>query len=437
MGITINGFETRFQKPKFGGENPFKSAKPFDDNIDYNSLEDGDLFYIESKEGFVKCEDGLYSFKVEDPLTKDIIHTFVDEYDICMAQELWDNAGPAYPLWNFELNLDHLHIFFVKEGGGVSNAIVGVFFKPQYCCNEDITIPTCLSKQDFIYWKEQLPTIVLGEVIMNWYSTSGTYQIVLPDTITTPCLFGNKILSYRVLDGSKTIQLVTYELDENNYTSVTQMMPIYVLKMNSHANSDFNFSVDRDTLQATVTLQNEGQWVIQIEGGELRSGSYSSDVRNNFISRYQGRSLDSIYASKCYYDVIQQYLQNTAFYSYVFPEKLYIIYNNGVFTPMIESRKSVITAKSYLKILEYFEEYPDSDMTFSTYEFFQLFNVKPIAGGLYIGTLINSFHYGTYVGLQPVFDITFVDQDHVKITLSEGYDSSASSQELSIGEFEE
>ena len=51
MGITINGLETRFQKPK-GGENPFKSAKPFDDNIDYNSLEDGDLFYIESKEGW-------------------------------------------------------------------------------------------------------------------------------------------------------------------------------------------------------------------------------------------------------------------------------------------------------------------------------------------------------------------------------------------------
>ena len=58
MGITINGFETRFQKPKFGGENPFKSAKPFDDIVDYNSLEDGDLFYIEQKEGWKEVNFG-------------------------------------------------------------------------------------------------------------------------------------------------------------------------------------------------------------------------------------------------------------------------------------------------------------------------------------------------------------------------------------------
>lgn len=56
MAITINGLETRFQKPK-GGENPFKSAKPFDNNIDYSSLEDGDLFYIEQKERWEECTE--------------------------------------------------------------------------------------------------------------------------------------------------------------------------------------------------------------------------------------------------------------------------------------------------------------------------------------------------------------------------------------------
>lgn len=240
------------------------------------------------------------------------------------------------------------------------------------------------------------------------------------------------------MDSSKTLQLVKYTLDENNYTSVTQMMPMYNLKMNSNANSDGNFSVDRDTLPATVTLQNEGQWVIQTDEGTFREAFYDVDVRNNFIDRYQGVPLHQIYASKCYYDVIQQYLYNTVFYSYVFPEKLYIIYNNGVFTPMTDHLKSVITTKSYLKIVEYFEEYPDGDMTFSPYEFFQLFKVKPVVGSLYIGTLMKDWHYGLlYTYLQPVFDVTFIDYDTVKITLRGEYGSSASSQELSIGEFEE
>lgn len=56
MGISIGNFTTNDYKYK--EQNPFKSARPFDDNIDYNSLEDGDLFYIEQKEGWKEVEYG-------------------------------------------------------------------------------------------------------------------------------------------------------------------------------------------------------------------------------------------------------------------------------------------------------------------------------------------------------------------------------------------
>jgi hypothetical protein len=41
---------------------------------------------------------------------------------------------------------------------------------------------------------------------------------------------------------------------------------------------------------------------------------------------------------------------------------------------------NIINAKTYLSIIEYFENNPESNMTFPISEFIKLFNIKPIFG---------------------------------------------------------
>ena len=435
MGITINNIPR--ERSRQTNSNPFKSAKPFDDNIDYNSLEDGDLFYIEQKEGWEECSYEKAILTIADPLIKDEIKKFTyDNGKFDAASCLLSPPGTGYGMWNFDLRESDLIKFSVCDESTYGPGLVGVFFKPSSCCQENVTIPTHLSKQDFNYWSQQLPTIVLGSCTM-YQNENNAWVYLLNEVVTRPCLLGNKILSYDLqpITQNEGIPHITIdELDSGNCSMVVQMMPIFCLKNNSNGNSHLPFSVDRNPIDAAVAYY-EDYFEIWTPYCILYSHSYQEDVRNLFMNIYENMPLNKVYASKCYYDIIQQYLQNSEFYCYTRPNKLYIIYNKGMFTNINDNR-SIITAKSYLKILEYFEEHPDDSMIFSTYECLQLFNVKPMPGHVFV---VSPHYIDAYssLNLDQVMTIKFIDKDLCQISLSGNYQNSSSSQELQIGEFEE
>ena len=117
-------------------------------------------------------------------------------------------------------------------------------------------------------------------------------------------------------------------------------------------------------------------------------------------------------------------------YQYIRPEKVYIIYNNGVFSSLDSKTHNIVNAKAYLSIIEYFENNPESNMVFTTSELIKLFNIKPVLGKGLIALSLNSDVYGMYTTFDIGFSIQYIDEDHVKIELPRGYSNSASSQEL-------
>ena len=77
-------------------------------------------------------------------------------------------------------------------------------------------------------------------------------------------------------------------------------------------------------------------------------------------------------------------------------------------------------------------------MIFPTSELIQLFNIKPILGEIKkVGLMEDTSTYNMYLTFNKALLIEFIDEDHVKIELADGYSNSSSSQELQIGEFEE
>jgi hypothetical protein len=118
------------------------------------------------------------------------------------------------------------------------------------------------------------------------------------------------------------------------------------------------------------------------------------------------------------------------YYHYVRPEKIYIVYNNGVFSTLDRQKYNIINTKAYLNIIEYFENNPESNMIFTTSEIIKLFNIKPVPGLGMIAVLKNDYSLYLSTSFDTAFFLQYMDKDHVKIELAGGYSNSASSQEL-------
>lgn len=86
-------------------------------------------------------------------------------------------------------------------------------------------------------------------------------------------------------------------------------------------------------------------------------------------------------------------------------KKLYIIYNNGVFSLInnINNNDNIILSKYYLKIIEYFENNPESIKILSTFAFIQLFTIKLVGGNSLIASLAYDGRYGMYLSFIVVF----------------------------------
>ena len=436
MGITINGLETRFQKPK-GGENPFKSAKPFDDNIDYNSLEDGDLFYIEQKEGWKEVNYGETFLRT---MPEDVISS-LPEY--IRKDPLGYEADSNI---NYDVNEDEFFQFdftpYIKiwvENPFISkpkNVSIGAFILPKYespYSMEDI--PRYLDKDQLKKFSEKLPTINLGTVHVLYYSDGSLHRFV-DDGNQYSCIIGNKILKIRNYDDfSFNLLDITEEIEDE----VRSMVPIHFL---ARDNSYDYFSVGNSITINGYTAQkyedsSEYYFEIQTYWDSIRKMYYVSDMNSVFIGHFYGNNGNIPHISSIIDELLYFLKNDVKYYTYMRPEKIYIIYNNGVFSELNRQYYNIINAKTYLNIIEYFENNPESNMTFTTSELIKLFNIKPVAGHGYIAKLISIPPYGLHTQFYQGFSIQYINEDHVKIELPGGYSNSASSQELQIGEFEE
>lgn len=437
MGITINGLETRFQKPK-GGENPFKSAKPFDDNIDYNSLEDGDLFYIEQKEGWKEVNYGEGCSRTMPANVIQSLPEYIDKGTLSYA--IFDN-------FSFDVNVDEFFQFdftpyiklwienpFISKPDSVS---VGAFILPKYESPYSIEdIPLFLDKDQLKKFSEKLPTINLGQVHVTFNQYGGVNDFTDSGFLHN-CIIGNKILQIRINNNELLFDLL--DITEDTQKPVRSMVPIHFLaQYNSY---DF-FSVGNSITVNHYTAYKEEDnsyytFQIDTEFGSISKDDYANHMNNALINIYWGKDRNIPHISS----IIDQYLyylkNDVKYYQYVRPEKVYIIYNNGVFSSLDMRNYNIINAKAYLSIIEYFENNPDSNMIFTTSELIKLFNIKPIVGKGLIALSINSDSYCMYTTFDTGFFIQYIDGDHVKIKLAGGYSNSSSSQELQIGEFEE
>lgn len=435
MAITINGLETRFQKPK-GGENPFKSAKPFDDNIDYNSLEDGDLFYIEQKEGWKEVNYGeAFTRTMPEDVTSSLPE-YIDKtslnydiqsnltYDIMEDEFFQFDFTPYIKIW--------VENPFISKPKNVS---IGAFILPKYespYSMEDI--PRYLDKDQLKKFSEKLPTINLGTVHVLYYSDGSLHRFV-DDGNQYSCIIGNKILKIRNYDDfSFNLLDITEEIEDE----VRAMVPIHFLAQD---NSYDYFSVgDSITINSYTASDYEDDsydyFEIQTDWGEIRKMYYVSDMNSLFVNNFYHSGQNIPHISSIIDELFYALKNDVKYYQYVRPEKLYITCNNGIFSSFDNLYYNLINAKTYLNIIEYFENNPESNMIFPTSELIKLFNIKPVAGqGLIALPTSMTSYITTY--FTTGFNIKYINEDHVKIELSGGYSNSASSQELQIGEFEE
>lgn len=437
MGITINGLETRFQKPR-GGENPFKSAKPFDDNIDYNSLEDGDLFYIEQKEGWKEVNFG------------EIFNRTMPEDAISSLPEYINKNYQIYEVEsniNYEVNEDDFFQFdftpyikiwienpFISKPDYVS---VGAFILPKYespYSMEDISL--YLDADQLKKFSEKLPTINLGQVLVT-FNQYGDVKGFTNFGLLHNCIIGNKILQIRINNNELLFDLL--DITEDVRYEVRSMVPIHFLAQD---NSYDYFSVgDSITINSYTVSDYEDDsddyFEIQTDWGSIRKMYYVSDMNSVFINHFYNNRDNVLHISSIIDELFYSLKNNVKYYIYIRPEKIYIIYNNGIFSSLDRQHYNIINAKTYLNIIEYFENNPESNMTFTASELIKLFNIKPVAGTGLIASLRSSMSYSLYTSFDTGFSIQYIDEEHVKIQLAGGYSNSASSQELQIGEFEE
>lgn len=436
MGITINGLETRFQKPK-GGENPFKSAKPFDDNIDYNSLEDGDLFYIEQKEGWKEVNFGEHFLRTIPENILQSLHEYIDSnfsYDINVNINSEDNVNRD-EFFQFDFT-PYIKIWienpFISKPEYVS---VGAFILPKYespYSMEDI--PLFLDKDQLKKFSEKLPTIQLGSAHVL-YNTYGQVNMIVNDGNLYGCIIGNKILVPNVEAKSFRLRDIT----ENVLLEVRSMVPIHFLtEGNSYDYFSVGNSITINNYTASKSEDNSSYYFyIYTDWGDIPKDGYVYYMNSVFKTNFQDNN-SSIPHISSIIDKQLYYLNNEVkYYSYVRPEKTYIIYNDGIFSSLDNQQYNIVNAKTYLSIIEYFENNPESNMTFTTSEFIKLFNIKPVPGPGLIASLRNNSSYNLCTSFDKNFYIQYIDGDHVKIELAGGYSNSSSSQELQIGEFEE
>lgn len=437
MGITINGFETRFQKPKFGGENPFKSAKPFDDIVDYNSLEDGDLFYIEQKEGWKEVNFGENFIRTMPEDATQSLPEYINKkslrYEITSNLNTWEDNVDDFFQFDFT---PYIKIWvenpFISKPANIS---IGAFILPKYespYSMEDI--PRYLDKDQFKKFSEKLPTINLGTLRVLYYS-DGRIQRFADVGSLYSCIIGNKILQIRNYDDFSFDLL---DITEDVSDEVRSMVPIHFLAQD---NSYDYFSVGNNiTINGYTAWKNEDNSVdfeIYTDCDTINQGNYVTTMTSVFVNNFYNSDNGIPHISS----IIDQwfyYLKNDVkYYSYIRPEKIYIIYNNGIFSSL-DRQYNIISAKTYLNIMEYFENNPESNMIFPTSELMQLFSIKPILGEIKkVGLMEEYSTYNMYLTFNKALLIKFIDKDNVKIELDGGYSHSSSSQELSIGEFEE
>lgn len=435
MGITINGLETRFQKPK-GGENPFKSAKPFDDNIDYNSLEDGDLFYIEQKEGWKEVNYGEAFIRI---MPEDVIQSLPEYIDKDNFRYIITNN------LNSDINVDEFFQFdftpYIKmwiEDPFISkpkNVSVGAFILPKYESPYSMQdIPLYLDTDQFKKFSDKLPTVNLGTAHVL-YDSDGHVQRLVDDGNLYSCIIGNKIL----VPSADIQSFKLRDITEDPQIPVRSMVPIHFLAQD---NSYDYFSVGNSIIVNDYTAYkdeniDDDYFEIYTEWGSIYKENYVTNMISLFINYFYGHDTNIPHISSII-DELLHYLKNDVkYYQYIRPEKIYIIYNNGVFSSLDHKTYNIINTKTYLNIIEYFENNPESNMKFTTSELIKLFNIKPVAGQGLVASSMNSYAHGVYTSFNPSFNIQYIDEDHVKIQLSGGYSNSASSQELQIGEFEE
>lgn len=434
MAITINGLETRFQKPR-GGENPFKSAKPFDDNIDYSSLEDGDLFYIEQKEGWKEVN---YGETFSRTMPEDVIQSlpeYIDKtslnydiqsnltYDIMEDEFFQFDFTPYIKIW--------IENPFISKPDYVS---MGTFILPKYKSPYSMEdIPLYLDKDQLKKFSEKLPTIYLGQAHVL-YNQDGEVHMFVNDGNLYDCIIGNKILVPSAEGKSFSLQDI---VKETSY-EVRAMVPIHFLAQD---NSYDYFSVgDSITINSYTASDYEDDsydyFEIQTDWGEIRKMYYVSDMNSLFVNNFYHSGQNIPHISSIIDELFYALKNDVKYYQYVRPEKLYITCNNGIFSSFDNLYYNLINAKTYLNIIEYFENNPESNMIFPTSELIKLFNIKPVAGqGLIALPTSMTSYITTY--FTTGFNIKYINEDHVKIELSGGYSNSASSQELQIGEFEE
>lgn len=437
MGISIGNFTTNDYKYK--EQNPFKSAKPFDDIVDYNSLEDGDLFYIEQKEGWkevnfgenfirIMPEDAIQSLPEyinKDSLRYSIESNLNSEENINVDEFFQFDFTPYIKIW--------IENPFISKPIHVS---IGAFILPKYGSPYSMEdIPRFLDKDQFKKFSEKLPTINLGQVKVT-YNADGTAIGFSLDGSQYNCIIGNKILQLR--DPNKDLfELI--DITEDVLYKVRTMVPIhFLLQYNSYDYFSVGNSIAINEYTAYKYEDNSGyEFNINSEYGDIYKNSYVTHMNSIFLNIFYNNNSNIPHISS----IVDQwfyYLRNDVkYYQHVRPEKVYIIYNNGVFSSLDSKTYNIVNAKAYLSIIEYFENNPESNMVFTTSELIKLFNIKPVLGKGLIALSINSDSYGMYTTFDIGFSIQYIDEEHVKIELAGGYSNSLSSQELQIGEFEE
>ena len=435
MGITINNIPR--ERSRQTNSNPFKSAKPFDDNIDYNSLEDGDLFYIESKEGWKEVEYGEQCFRTMPDNVVQSLPEYIKKdtfkYDIYSNVNSYVNADEFF---QFDFT-PYIKIWvenpFISKPDDVS---IGAFILPKYESPYNMDdIPRYLDKDQLKKFSEKLPTVNLGQLHVL-YNSDGGIQHFVNSGLKYNCIIGNKILR---INNHKDFSFELLDITESTLEEVRSMVPIHFLKQdNSYDFFSVGNSITVNYYEAYKYKDNSGyDFYIDTQCGHISKANYVSDMGSVHISNFWQNDGSLPHISSVI-DEWFYYLKNDVkYYHYVRPEKMYIIYHNGVFSSLDNQQYNIINAKTYLSIIEYFEDNPYSNMTFTTSEFIKLFNIKPVLGPGLIASLKNNSAYNLYTSFNAAFFIRYIDGDRVKIELANGYSNNASSQELQIGEFEE
>lgn len=437
MGITINNIPR--ERSRQTNANPFKSAKPFDANIDYNSLEDGDLFYIEQKEGWTEVNYG-------EPYLRTMPENIVQSLPGYINKDYFSYEVNANLNQDGNINVDEFFQFdftpYIKlwiEKPSIfqpTHVSVGVFILPKYQSPYNMEdIPLYLDKDQFTKFSEKLPTVNLGQLHVS-YDHQGEVMFFSSDGNLHSCILGNKILEVSGGD-YKSFRLIN--ISEEPQHEVRAMVPIHFLAQdNSYDYFSVGNSITVNYYEAYKYEDNSGYYFsIDTECGHINKDKYVQDMGSVHINNFWQNDGSLPHISSII-DELFYYLKNDVkYYHYVRPEKTYIIYHNGVFSSLDNKQYNIVNAKTYLNIIEYFENNPESNMTFTTSELIKLFNIKPVSGPGLIASLKDNSAYNLYTLFDAAFFIRYIDADHVKIELANGYSNSSSSQELQIGEFEE